>query len=161
MRGTHIIFPYDVKDGKAEEIKFSDYQKRFPLTASYLARHRNRIEREVQTLPLRFPALDKEETWHLFTRANNHNAVYRKICVPMTTQEPQAAVINNETAYCDNANMFFISIEDITDDRLYALAGIINSTPFAFFAKLIANPQQNGYYKFNKQFLDQIGRAHV
>lgn len=153
---TYIIFPYDVKDGKAEEIKFSDYQKRFPLTASYLARHRNRIEREVQTLPLRFPALDKEETWHLFTRANNHNAVYRKICVPMTTQEPQAAVINNETAYCDNANMFFISIEDITDDRLYALAGIINSTPFAFFAKLIANPQQNGYYKFNKQILDPV-----
>lgn len=153
---TYIIFPYDVKNGKAEEIIFSDFQERFPLAASYLARHRNRIESEVQTLPLRYPSLDKEETWHLFTRANNHNAVYRKICVPMTTQDPQAAVISNETAYCDNANMFFINIEDITDDRLYALAGIINSTPFAFFAKLIANPQQNGYYKFNKQFLDPV-----
>ena len=74
----------------------------------------------------------------------------------MTTQEPQAAVVNDETAYCDNANMFFIRIENITDDRLYALAAIINSTPFAFFAKSIANPQQNGYYKFNKQFLDPI-----
>ena len=86
---TYIIFPYDVKNGKAEEIIFSDFQERFPLAASYLARHRNRIESEVQTLPLRFPSLDKEETWHLFTRANNHNAVYRKICVPMTTQDPQ------------------------------------------------------------------------
>lgn len=74
----------------------------------------------------------------------------------MTTQEPQAAVVNNENTYCDNANMFFIQIEDITDERLYALAGIINSTPFAYFAKSIANPQQNGYYKFNKQFLDPV-----
>lgn len=153
---TYIIFPYDIKDGKAQEIKFSDFKERFPLAASYLSRHRKRIESEVQTLPVRFPSLDKDENWHLFTRANNHNAVYRKLCIPMTTQEPQAAVINNETAYCDNANMFFINIEEITDDRLYALAGLINSTPFAFFAKSIANPQQNGYYKFNKQFLDPV-----
>lgn len=153
---TFILFPYDVKNGKAVEIKFSDYQKRFPLAASYLSRHRSRIESEVQTLLDRFPKLDKDENWHLFTRANNHNAVYRKLCVPMTTQEPQAAVVNNENAYCDNANMFFIQIEDITYERLYALAGIINSTPFAYFAKSIANPQQNGYYKFNKQFLDPV-----
>lgn len=153
---TFIVFPYDVKDGQATEIKFSDFQDRFPLAASYLSRHRARIECEVQTLPLRFHKLDKDENWHLFTRANNHNAVYRKLCVPMTTQEPQAAVVNNEKAYCDNANMFFVQIEDITDDRLYALAGIINSTPFAYFAKSIANPQQNGYYKFNKQFLDPV-----
>ena len=153
---TYIIFPYDIKDGKAQEIKFSDFKERFPLAASYLSRHRNRIESEVQTLPMRVTSLDKDENWHLFTRANNHNAVYRKLCVPMTTQEPQAAVMNNETAYCDNANMFFINIEEITDDRLYALAGLINSTPFAFFAKSIANPQQNGYYKFNKQFLDPV-----
>lgn len=52
--------------------------------------------------------------------------------------------------------MFFVQIEDITNERLYALAGIINSTPFAYFAKSIANPQQNGYYKFNKQFLDPV-----
>ena len=153
---TYIIFPYDIKDGKAQEIKFSDFKERFPLAASYLSRHRNRIESEVQTLPMRVTSLDKDENWHLFTRANNQNAVYRKLCVPMTTQEPQAAVMNNETAYCDNANMFFINIEEITDDRLYALAGLINSTPFAFFAKSIANPQQNGYYKFNKQFLDPV-----
>lgn len=153
---TFIIFPYDVKDNQAIEIKFSDFQKRFPLAGSYLSRHRTRIESEVQTLPGRFPKLNKDEHWHLFTRANNHNSVYRKLCVPMTTQDPQASVVNNEKAYCDNANMFFVQIEDITNERLYALAGIINSTPFAYFAKSIANPQQNGYYKFNKQFLDPV-----
>ena len=33
---------------------------------------------------------------------------------------------------------------------------IINSTPFSVFAKAKANPQQNGYNKFNKQFLIDV-----
>lgn len=74
----------------------------------------------------------------------------------MTTQNPQAAVVMQEDAYCDNANMFFVQIPEVTDDKLYAMAAIINSTPFAYFAKSIANPQQGGFYKFNKQFLDPV-----
>ena len=155
-KNTYVIFPYDVKDGQVDGIKFSEFAERYPFAAAYLTRHRTRIESEVQTLPMRFPGMDKDENWHLFTRANNHNAIYQKLCIPMTTQEPQAAVIKDEDTYCDNANMFFVQIENITEERLYALAGVINSTPFAFFAKSIANPQQNGYYKFNKQFLDPV-----
>ena len=100
--------------------------------------------------------LDRDENWHLFTRANNHNAVYKKLCIPMTAQNPQAAVVMQEDAYCDNANMFFIQIPEVTEDKLYAMAAVINSTPFAYFAKSIANPQQGGFYKFNKQFLDPV-----
>jgi hypothetical protein len=74
----------------------------------------------------------------------------------MTTQNPQAAVVMQEDAYCDNANMFFVQIPGMTDDNLYAMAAIINSTPFAYFAKSIANPQQGGFYKFNKQFLNPV-----
>lgn len=52
--------------------------------------------------------------------------------------------------------MFFVQIPEINDDKLYAMAAIINSTPFAYFAKSIANPQQGGFYKFNKQFLAPV-----
>ena len=74
----------------------------------------------------------------------------------MTTQNPQAAVVMQENVYCDNANMFFVQIPEVTDDKLYAMAAVINSTPFAYFAKSIANPQQGDFYKFNKQFLDPV-----
>ena len=50
--------------------------------------------------------------------------------------------------------MFFIQIDKPDEKHLYALAAIINSTIFNTFARSIANPQQGGYYKFNKQFLD-------
>ncbi len=99
---------------------------------------------------------NNKEHWHLFTRVNNHGAIYQKICVPMTAQYPQAAVVLDKHVYCDNANMFFIQIEPIDEVRLYALAGIINSTIFNAFARAIANPQRGGYFKFNKQFLDPV-----
>ena len=58
--------------------------------------------------------------------------------------------------YCDNANMFFVQVPDMTEEKLYALSAIINSTIFCAFARSIANPQQGGYYKFNKQFLNPV-----
>ena len=74
----------------------------------------------------------------------------------MTAQYPQASVVLDKHIYCDNANMFFIQLRNIDETHLYALAAIINSTIFNTFARSIANPQQGGYYKFNKQFLDPV-----
>lgn len=153
---TYILFPYDVENGNVHPIQFSDYESRYPFAGRYLRENRAVIERNVQTVPDRFPMLDRDENWHLFTRANNHNAVYKKLCIPMTAQNPQAAVVMQEDAYCDNANMFFVQIPEVTEDKLYAMAAVINSTPFAYFAKSLANPQQGGFYKFNKQFLDPV-----
>ena len=153
---TYILFPYDVVDGNVQPILFPDYESRYPFAGRYLRKNRAVIEENVQTLPDRFPSLNRDENWHLFTRANNHNAVYKKLCIPMTAQNPQAAVVMQEDAYCDNANMFFVQIPEVTCEKLYAMAAVINSTPFAYFAKSIANPQQGGFYKFNKQFLDPV-----
>lgn len=153
---TYILFPYDVENGSVNRIEFSDFESRYPYAGGYLRENRDLIEANVQTLPDRNITLDRDETWHLFTRENNHNATYSKLCIPMTTQNPQASVVMSDSVYCDNANMSFVQIPDMTDDKLYAMAAIINSTPFAYFAKSIANPQQGGFYKFNKQFLDPV-----
>jgi hypothetical protein len=37
-----------------------------------------------------------------------------------------------------------------------ALTMIINSTVFSVFARCGANPASNGYYKFNKQFIEPV-----
>ena len=62
----------------------------------------------------------------------------------------------NPLNYCDNANMFFIDIPEKNEINLFAIASIINSTLFSICARSIANPQQNGYFKFNKQFIEPI-----
>ena len=52
--------------------------------------------------------------------------------------------------------MWFISINDNDVTKLKAMAMVINSTIYSVFAKAKANPQQNDYFKFNKQFLIDV-----
>lgn len=154
---TYAIFPYTVNDeGEVTELSITDFTTLYPLAGAYLKRHKSQICENVETVPERDSSYDTNEYWHLFTRANNHGAVYQKLCVPMTAQYPQASVILDRNIYCDNANMFFVQLDNIDETHLYALAAIINSTIFNTFARSVANPQQGGYYKFNKQFLDPV-----
>lgn len=154
---TYALFPYDVTDdGEVTELSINDIEDRYPRAFNYLTKHKALITSTVQTLPEKNKSYNAAEYWHLFTRANNHGAVYKKLAVPMTAQYPQAAVITDGHVYCDNANMFFVHVPDMTEEKLYALSAIINSTIFCAFARSIANPQQGGYYKFNKQFLNPV-----
>lgn len=146
---TFAIFPYSVsEEGEVNEISINDYTEKYPKAGEYLAKHKTEICKNVQTV--------SKDQWHLYTRANNHGAIYQKLCVPMTAKYPQASVVLDKHVYCDNANMFFIQLGNVDETRLYALAAIINSTIFYTFAKNTANPQSGGYFKFNKQFLDPI-----
>ena len=154
---TFALFPYTVtEDGEVSEIPFSKFCESYPRAGAYLSKHKALICENVEILPQKNKEYNEKEHWHLFTRANNHGAIYKKLCIPMTAQYPQASVVLDNHVYCDNANMFFIQIENVDNTRLYALAGIINSTIFNIFARSIANPQRGGYYKFNKQFLDPV-----
>ena len=154
---TFALFPYSVTDdGEVTEISISDFTAQYPKAGAYLAKHKNLICQSVETLPQRNRDYNAIEHWHLFTRANNHGAIYEKLCIPMTAQYPQASVVMDKHVYCDNANMFFIQVDKPDEKHLYALAAIINSTILNIFARSIANPQQGGYYKFNKQFLAPV-----
>ncbi|MCF0218293.1 MAG: N-6 DNA methylase [Muribaculaceae bacterium] len=156
-QNTFALFPYNVTDaGDVEELSISDITQQYPRAAAYLAKHKELIVANVETLPQKNKNYNEQEHWHLFTRANNHGSVYKKLAIPMTAQYPQAAVITEGHVYCDNANMFFAQFPNATEGQLYALAAVISSTIFNTLARSIANPQQGGYYKFNKQFLNPV-----
>ena len=74
----------------------------------------------------------------------------------MTANDTYATVTQNPLNYCDNANMFFIDIPDKSENNLFAISAIVNSTLFSVLARSIALSQQNGYFKFNKQFIEPI-----
>lgn len=154
---TYAIFPYAVgDDGAVRELSIREYADKYPKAGEYLCRNKSIICENVETLPQKHPSYDESSYWHLYTRANNHGAVYPKICIPMTSKTTQASVVMDRHVYCDNANMFFVQAAETDETFLYALAGLINSTIFNTLARSIANPQQGGYYKFNRQFLDPV-----
>jgi hypothetical protein len=146
---TYVIFPYDTSLEENTPIPFSEFNERFTLAGQYLTRNKDEIINNVETC-------DGEENWHQFTRVQNHKAVYPKILLPMTANDTYATVTQNPLNYCDNANMFFINIPDKSEINLFAVSGIVNSTLFSVLARSIALSQQNGYFKFNKQFIEPI-----
>ena len=146
---TYVIFPYEVSLAHNIPILFDNFSREYPLAGAYLVRHKEQIVANVETWS------DARE-WHLFTRVQNHRAIYPKVLIPMTANDTFASITSNPLNYCDNANMFFIDVPGKSEERLYAVAGIINSTIFSVCARAIANPQQNGYFKFNKQFIEPV-----
>ncbi len=146
---TYVIFPYDTSLEENTSIPFTDFCARFELAGQYLTRHKEEIVRNVQTC-------EGEENWHHFTRVQNHKAVYPKVLLPMTANDTYATVTQNPLNYCDNANIFFIDIPEKSENNLFAISAIVNSTLFSVLARSIALSQQNGYFKFNKQFIEPI-----
>jgi hypothetical protein len=118
------------------------------LAGEYLNRNQERIKQNVETFP--------EERWHVYTRANNIARNFPKVYIPMTALDTFAAVTFSDRHYCDNANVNYVELPEINEVNLYALASIINSTVYSVLARSIANPQSNGYFKFNKQFLEPV-----
>ncbi len=145
---TYVIFPYKVFNGESQAILFPRFKNTYPLAGEYLERNKTIIQKEVETF--------EGDKWHLFTRANNHQRDYPKVLVPMTTNDIFATVTQNPLNYCDNANMFYIDLPENNETNLWAAAGMVNSTLFSVLARSEALTQQNGYYKFNKQFVEPI-----
>ena len=74
----------------------------------------------------------------------------------MTTKETYATFVSDRGLYMDNSNVWFLNYRGSNAKVMKALTMIINSTLFSVFGKCGANPASNGYYKFNKQFLEPI-----
>lgn len=146
---TYVIFPYEIVKGKTIEIPFSKFQQKYPLACQYLVRNKATILKNVDTWK-------ETERWHFFTRVQNHGATYPKILIPMTSLDTYASLSFSDNHYCDNANVYFIELQVKTELHLYAVSAVINSIVFSVLARSIANPQSNGYFKFNKQFLEPI-----
>jgi len=153
---TYVLFPYEVNDGTVRRIPFTEYKALYPKAAEYLKKHKVTIIKNVQIQPDRTKGLERDEYWHVYTRESHLEDEARKVCVPMTSKEPVATYLRNRKVYCDNANMFYLRFDNETEERMYAIAAIINSTPFSTMARMYANPQQNGYFKFSRQFLNPV-----
>lgn len=154
---TYVIFPYTISsESTVKRISYSEFKSAYPKTGEYLDKHKETILANVQIQPDRVKGLDRDEYWHIYTRESHLGDEARKVCVPMTSKEPVATYLQDSMVYCDNANIFYLRFDNETKERMYAISAIINSTPFATMARMFAKPQQNGYFKFNRQFLAPV-----
>lgn len=140
---TYCLFPY--KNG-VDRIPFDEMPK---LAKNYLNKCETLIKEKVEHREGIY--------WHTFTRENNQDSYSKnKIIVPMTHLDTIATFVNANSGYMDNSNVNFITLDNPNIEVAKSITAILNSTVFSVFAKLEANPQSGGYYKFNKQFLNPV-----
>ena len=142
---AYTLFPY--RDDNKTPVSISEMEMEFPEAYNYLMQIEERIKSKVQHF-------DNDEYWHRFTREHNHET-YRndKIIFPMTAKDTIATYSFGDGVYMDNANVWFIKIDNANISLKKAVCAMINSTVFSVLSKAKANPQSGGYYKLNKQFL--------
>ena len=150
---TYAIFPYDIIDEEKHPILFDDFCRRFPLAGAYLEKHKKTIQDNIKDKKYK---RNDSQRWHLYTRESHLETNYPKVLIPMTANDVYASVTLNDYYYCDNSNVNYTDIPEKTTENLYAVASIFNSTIFSILARTIANKQQNGYFKLNKQYLEPV-----
>lgn len=145
---AYRIFPYKGIDHKTK-ISIDEVKEKYPLAYKYLKRNKKRITGKVKH--------NRGEYWHTYTREHNHDSFESaKIIIPMTAKETYAAFVPDRGLYMDNSNVWFLNYSGSNLKVMKALTMIINSTLFSVFGKCGANPASNGYYKFNKQFIEPV-----
>lgn len=150
---TYVIFPYDIINEKKHSILFDDFCSRFPLAGAYLKKHKRTIQENIKDKKYK---RNDSQRWHLYTRESHLETSYPKVLIPMTANDVYASVTLNDYYYCDNSNVNYTDIPEKTTENLYAVASIFNSNIFSILARAIANKQQNGYFKLNKQYLEPV-----
>ncbi len=145
---AYRIFPYKGDEHKTK-ISIKEVKKKYPLAYKYLESNKKLITDKVRH--------NDGEYWHTYTREHNHDSFESaKIIVPMTTKETYATYVSDRGLYMDNSNVWFLNYRGSNTIVMKALTMIINSTLFSVFGKCGANPASNGYFKFNKQFIEPI-----
>lgn len=150
---TYAIFPYDIIGEEKHPILFDNFCARFPRAGAYLKKHKKTIQENIKDKKYK---RNDPQKWHLYTRESHLETNYPKVLIPMTANDVYASVTLNDYYYCDNSNVNYIDIPEKTTENLYAVASIFNSTIFSILARAIANKQQNGYFKLNKQYLEPV-----
>ena len=145
---AYRVFPYEGIDNKTK-ISIKTVKNDYPLAYKYLSKNKKRIKAQVKC--------NAGDYWHTYTREHNHDSFdSAKIIIPMTTKETYATFENKQGLYMDNSNVWFINYKGDNALIMKAITMIINSTIFSVFAKCGANQASNGYYKFNKQFIEPV-----
>lgn len=146
-----IIFPYKVKDDKAELIEFTEIQKKFPKTADYLSKNKTTLEN-------REGGKFKDEEWHRFGRLQNlTRQAIPKLCVPRLVDQLHAAWDENGEVFLDNVDVGGVTVKPECEGlKMPYLLALLNSKVLRWFFPFISVPFRGNYFSANRQFLGQL-----
>lgn len=146
-----VLFPYEVKEGKARLFSEEEMQNDYPFAWTYLLLHKKQLEgREAG----KFTGKD----WYRFGRTQNLGVWEQpKLMLPY--------MISRLSAYIDKADgYYFINVTTggygvIIEEKYGSLdyvCGLLNSQLLDFYLRHVSTNFRGGYMAANKQYIEQL-----
>jgi hypothetical protein len=147
----YILFPYEVEDEQAALIDFDEISKRYPKTAAYLAKNKQRLEERER-------GKFRDHCWHRFGRNQNIGIQKRvKVCVPRLVESLHAAFDAEGTHFLDNVDVGGITFKSGHENQQFKyLLGLLNSRLLRWYFPFISAPFRGGWWSANRQFLSRL-----
>lgn len=150
-----ILFPYKLVDRRAELISVAQLKRDFPKAWKYLLSNRDRLES-------REGGKWAHERWYAFGRSQNLGEMEQPKLLTPSIAASACFTLDQKGAYYfvgsggGGGGGYGITVRPEANLSLQALLGILNSSPADFFLKKISTPFANGYFAYNRQFIEQI-----
>jgi type I restriction-modification system DNA methylase subunit len=149
-----LIFPYDVKDGKAPLIDEKGYRRRYPLTWHYLEQNRERLSSRNKG------RMGKE--WYGYVYKKNHTLFGApKLLVPaIATGSCFAADLEGKYYFVGSGGGggggYGITLRESTKFSYAYLLGLLNSKLLSGYLKGTSTPFRGGFIALNRQYIEQL-----
>ncbi len=149
-----LVFPYEIRDGKPLLIEPDDYQRRFPLTWTYLEANRKRLAQRNKR------RMGPE--WYGYVYKKNHTRFgLPKLLVPsIATGGCFAADLAGKYFFVGSGGGggggYGIVLNDDVRESPYYLLGLLNSRLLDSLIQATSTPFRGGYLALNRQYIEQL-----
>ena len=147
-----IIFPYNIKDGKASLISKEDMEQKYPCTWAYLNENKKKLQ-----------ARDRGKLkveWYAFGRVQNIDQFYEPKIMTQVLANRASLTLDKEGLYYfvggGNAGGYGIKVKEEYDLDLRYLVALLNSKLLDFYLKKISTPFRGGFFSYAKRFIEQL-----
>ena len=146
---ARLIFPYEIKNGRAELIPAETLKKICPKGWTYLCSYR-------EVLAARENGKMRHERWYAYVYPKNLvKFAEEKIIIQVTAQRPTVLLDESGLYMTGGGSGPFYGIRPKSADiPIKYLLGILNSALFGWIIKAQSTNLRGGYIKFSKQYIE-------
>ncbi|MBI2909751.1 MAG: N-6 DNA methylase [Chloroflexi bacterium] len=148
--GQLLLFPYDVRDGKAALIGPEEFENMYPRCWAYLNENR-------QVLEEREGGKMRREQWYAYVYPKNlalHDLA--KLAIPRLIHRLHAFFDSKGEYYLDNVDVGGLLLKEATPENYSYVAGLLNGRLLDFYHAQISPPFRGGFRSANRQFLEPL-----
>ncbi len=145
-----LLFPYNVKNGKADLITAESLAISYPRCWEYLVHNRSLLEN-------RESGKMRGNKWYAFGRTQNLALhVLPKLAIPRLVQHLEAIYDETGSFYLDNVDVGGVILKEGSHENYLYVVALLHSKVLDYCFRRISAPFRGGFRSANRQFIEPL-----